>query len=147
MFYEKAANNFLNSEQRIIYEEKTANNFLNNAEQNIILCKILEIVYVENSEKFSWENSEQFYLMQKIILLSEQFYIQLIRTFLQIRIFRHLPLGDLYESFIFISWSLSIIHMVTYFKKHKNHLSAIIAPMLKTVYAKNSEQFLWETNE
>ena len=53
---------------------------------------------------------------------------------------RHLPLGDLYESFIFLSWSLSIIHMVTYFKKHKNHLSAIIASMLKTVYAENSEQ-------
>ena len=52
---------------------------------------------------------------------------------------RHLPLCDLYESFIFLSWSLSIIHMVTYFKKHKNHLSAIIAPMLKTVYAENSE--------
>ena len=31
--------------------------------------------------------------------------------------------------------------MVTYFKKHKNHLSAIIVPMLKTVYAENSEQF------
>ena len=31
--------------------------------------------------------------------------------------------------------------MVTYFKKHKNHLSAIIAPMLKTVYVENSEQF------
>ena len=31
--------------------------------------------------------------------------------------------------------------MVTYFKKHKNHLSAIIAPMLKPVYAENSEQF------
>ena len=31
--------------------------------------------------------------------------------------------------------------MVTYLKKHKNHLSAIIAPMLKTVYAENSEQF------
>ena len=31
--------------------------------------------------------------------------------------------------------------MVTYFKKYKNHLSAIIAPMLKTVYAENSEQF------
>ena len=30
---------------------------------------------------------------------------------------RHLPLGDLYESFIFLSWSLSIIHMVTYLKK------------------------------
>ena len=60
---------------------------------------------------------------------------------------RHLPLGDLYESFIFLSWSLSIIHMVTYFKKHKNHLSAIIAPMLKTVYVENSEQFLWENSE
>ena len=31
--------------------------------------------------------------------------------------------------------------MITYFKKHKNHLSAIIVPMLKTVYAENSEQF------
>ena len=28
----KAANNFLNNEQRIIYEEKTVNNFLNNTE-------------------------------------------------------------------------------------------------------------------
>ena len=54
--------------------------FLNYTEQKIILCKILEIVYVENSEQFSRENSEQFYLMQKIVLLSEQFYIQLIRT-------------------------------------------------------------------
>ena len=87
MFYEKAANNFLNNEQRIIYEEKRVNNFLNNAEQKIILYRILEIVYVENSEKFSRENNEQFYLMQKIVLLSEQFYIQLFRTFLQIRIF------------------------------------------------------------
>ena len=65
MFYEKVANNFLNNEQRIIYEEKRVNNFLNNAEQKIILCRILEIVYVENSEQFSRENSEQFYLMQK----------------------------------------------------------------------------------
>ena len=37
--------------------------------------------------------------------------------------------------------------MVTYFKKHKNHLSAIIAPMLKTIYTKYSEQFLWENSE
>ena len=87
MFYEKAANNFLNSEQRIIYKEKRVKNFLNNAEQKIVLCRILEIVYVENSEQFSRENSEQFYLMQKKVLLSEQFYIQLIRTFLQIQIF------------------------------------------------------------
>ena len=58
---------------------------------------------------------------------------------------RHLPLGDLYESFIFLSWSLSIIHMVTYLKnnkKQKNHLSAITVPILKTVYAENNEQFL-----
>ena len=88
MFYEKTANNFLNSEQRIIYAEKRVNNFLKNAEQKIILCRILEIVYAKNSEQFSGENSEQFYLMQKIVLLSEQFYIQLIRTFLQIQIFQ-----------------------------------------------------------
>ena len=42
------------------------NNFLNNAEQKIILCRMLEIVYAENSEQFLWESSEQFYLMQKI---------------------------------------------------------------------------------
>ena len=78
MFYEKAANNFFNSEQRIIYKEKRVKIFLNNAEQKIVLCRILEIVYVENSEQFSRENSKQFYLMQKIVLLSEQFYIQLI---------------------------------------------------------------------
>ena len=41
------------------------NNFLNNAEQKIILYKMLEIVYAENSKQFLWENSEQFYLMQK----------------------------------------------------------------------------------
>ena len=52
MFYEKTVNNFLNSEQKIIYVEKSVNNFLNNAEQKIILCKIVEIVYVENSEQF-----------------------------------------------------------------------------------------------
>ena len=41
------------------------NNFVNNAEQKIILCKVLEIVYVENSEQFLLENSGQFSLMQK----------------------------------------------------------------------------------
>ena len=41
------------------------NNFVNNVEQKIILCKMLEIVFAENSEQFLWENSEQFYLMQK----------------------------------------------------------------------------------
>ena len=44
MFYEKTVNDFLNSEQKIIYAEKRVNNFLNNAEQKIILCRILEII-------------------------------------------------------------------------------------------------------
>ena len=35
------------------------NNFLNNAEQKIILCKIVEIIYAENSEQFLGENGEQ----------------------------------------------------------------------------------------
>ena len=52
MFYEKTVNNFLNSEQKIIYAKKRANNILSNVEQKIILCKIVEIVYTENSEKF-----------------------------------------------------------------------------------------------
>ena len=38
---------------------------LNNVEQKIILNRMLEIVYAENSEQFLWENSEQFYLTQK----------------------------------------------------------------------------------
>ena len=52
MFYEKTMNNFLNSKQKIISAEKRVNIFLINAEQKIILCKIIEIVYVENSEQF-----------------------------------------------------------------------------------------------
>ena len=41
-----------NSEQKTIYAKKRANDFLNNAEQKIILCRMLEIVYAENSEQF-----------------------------------------------------------------------------------------------
>nr|BDY10295.1 cytochrome c biogenesis protein [Lysimachia grammica] len=41
---------------------------------------------------------------------------------------RHFPLSNLYESLIFLSWSFSIIHIVPYFKKKKNYLSAITAP-------------------
>nr|YP_010436912.1 cytochrome c heme attachment protein [Momordica cochinchinensis]UTA96132.1 cytochrome c heme attachment protein [Momordica cochinchinensis] len=43
---------------------------------------------------------------------------------------RHLPLSDLYESLLFLSWGFSIIHIFTYIKKYKNHLSvsAITAP-------------------
>nr|YP_009462217.1 cytochrome c biogenesis protein [Noronhia lowryi]AUT84541.1 cytochrome c biogenesis protein [Noronhia lowryi] len=40
----------------------------------------------------------------------------------------HFPLSNLYESLIFLSWSFSLIHIVPYFKKKKNFLSAIIGP-------------------
>nr|YP_011031526.1 cytochrome c heme attachment protein [Centella asiatica]QJF46955.1 cytochrome c heme attachment protein [Centella asiatica]WRB04679.1 cytochrome c heme attachment protein [Centella asiatica] len=39
----------------------------------------------------------------------------------------HFPLSNLYESLIFLSWSLSVIYIVPYFKKKKNHLSTITA--------------------
>nr|YP_009869916.1 cytochrome c heme attachment protein [Cratoxylum cochinchinense]YP_010361228.1 cytochrome c biogenesis protein [Cratoxylum sumatranum]YP_010361393.1 cytochrome c biogenesis protein [Cratoxylum maingayi]YP_010361558.1 cytochrome c heme attachment protein [Cratoxylum formosum]QJI81269.1 cytochrome c heme attachment protein [Cratoxylum cochinchinense]UNQ86788.1 cytochrome c biogenesis protein [Cratoxylum sumatranum]UNQ86953.1 cytochrome c biogenesis protein [Cratoxylum maingayi]UNQ87118.1 cy len=42
----------------------------------------------------------------------------------------HLPLSDLYESLIFLSWVFCIIHMGPYFKKHKNFLSAITSPSI-----------------
>lgn len=42
----------------------------------------------------------------------------------------HFPLSNLYESLMFLSWSFLIIHMILYFKNHKNknYLSAITAP-------------------
>lgn len=41
----------------------------------------------------------------------------------------HFPLSNLYESLIFLSWTFSIIHMVSYFNKNKkNYLNAITAP-------------------
>ena len=51
-FMRKYGTFFLNTKQKIIYTEKRVNNFLNNAEQRIILCRMLEIVYAENSENF-----------------------------------------------------------------------------------------------
>ena len=42
--------NFLNSEQKIIYAEKRVNNFFNNDEQKIIFCRMLEKVCAENNE-------------------------------------------------------------------------------------------------
>nr|YP_010214784.1 cytochrome c heme attachment protein [Nuytsia floribunda]UBN08705.1 cytochrome c heme attachment protein [Nuytsia floribunda] len=41
--------------------------------------------------------------------------------------FGHLPLSELSESLIFLSWSFSIIHMALYFKKEKKDLSSILA--------------------
>nr|QXG83032.1 CcsA [Stylidium debile] len=37
----------------------------------------------------------------------------------------HFPLSDLYESFIFLSWALSFIHIAPYLKKNTNYLSKI----------------------
>ena len=45
---------------KTIYTEKRVNNFLNNVEQKIILCKILEIVYTENSEHFHEKTMNSF---------------------------------------------------------------------------------------
>ena len=70
MFYEKTGNNFLNCELKIIYAKIKVNNLLNSAELKIISCKILEIVCAENSVQFLCENSEQFYLIQKIYFMN-----------------------------------------------------------------------------
>ena len=55
----------LNNFSKIYFFRKESEQFLNNVEQKIILCKMLEIVYTENSEQFLWVNNEQFYLIQK----------------------------------------------------------------------------------
>nr|YP_009539105.1 cytochrome c biogenesis protein [Carpinus betulus]AYF56599.1 cytochrome c biogenesis protein [Carpinus betulus] len=60
---------------------------------------------------------------------------------------RHLPLSDLYESLIFLSWSLSIICMVPYFKKNINHLSAITAPSIIFTQGFATSGFLTETHQ
>ena len=60
---------------------------------------------------------------------------------------KHLPLSDLYESLIFLSWSLSIIHMVPYFKKNKNHLNAITAPIVIFTQGFATSGFLTEMHQ
>ena len=50
----------------------------------------------------------------------------------------------LYKQFLQFCIKLFSVH---YLKKHKNHLSAIIALMLKNFYAENSEQLLWENSK
>ena len=51
VFHEKTVNNFLNSEQKIIYAKKRANNFIND------LCKIVEIVYTEKKMNNFYEKT------------------------------------------------------------------------------------------
>nr|YP_010534323.1 cytochrome c biogenesis protein [Carya poilanei]UQJ80060.1 cytochrome c biogenesis protein [Carya tonkinensis]UYA95425.1 cytochrome c biogenesis protein [Carya poilanei] len=60
---------------------------------------------------------------------------------------RHLPLSDLYESLIFLSWSLSIIHMVPYLKKKINPLSAITAPSVIFTQGFATSGFLTEMHQ
>nr|YP_010926590.1 ccsA [Platycarya simplicifolia]WKF53656.1 ccsA [Platycarya simplicifolia] len=60
---------------------------------------------------------------------------------------RHLPLSDLYESLIFLSWSLSIIHMVPYLKKKKKPLSAITAPSVIFTQGFATSGFLTEMHQ
>nr|YP_009654994.1 CcsA [Rhizophora stylosa]YP_009740312.1 cytochrome cheme attachment protein [Rhizophora x lamarckii]YP_010163841.1 cytochrome cheme attachment protein [Rhizophora apiculata]QGX43609.1 cytochrome c heme attachment protein [Rhizophora mucronata]QCI56328.1 CcsA [Rhizophora stylosa]QIC55077.1 cytochrome cheme attachment protein [Rhizophora x lamarckii]QRK25645.1 cytochrome cheme attachment protein [Rhizophora apiculata]UFR82444.1 CcsA [Rhizophora mucronata] len=40
----------------------------------------------------------------------------------------HLPLSNLYESLIFLSWGFAIIHIIPYWKRHKNYLNTITLP-------------------
>lgn len=59
----------------------------------------------------------------------------------------HLPLSDLYESLIFLSWGFSIIHMIPYFKKQQTHLSAITAPSVIFTQGFTTSGFLNEMHQ
>nr|YP_009968764.1 CcsA [Angelica sylvestris]QNC70955.1 CcsA [Angelica sylvestris] len=72
-------------------------------------------------------------LIDEIIKLNDSSEKGMIATFLCITVLLvtrwiysgHFPLSDLYESLIFLSWSLSVIQIVQYLKKKKSHLSTI----------------------
>nr|YP_009995044.1 cytochrome c heme attachment protein [Sibbaldianthe bifurca]QNP09338.1 cytochrome c heme attachment protein [Sibbaldianthe bifurca] len=59
----------------------------------------------------------------------------------------HLPLSDLYESLIFLSWGFYIIHMIPYFKKQQTHLSAITAPSVIFTQGFTTSGFLNEMHQ
>ena len=123
MFYEKTVNNFLNCEQKIICAKKRVNNFLNNAKHKIILCKILEIVYAENSKQF-------FMRKQWTVLINAK--------------------NRFYEKTVN---NLCSEQRIIYAEKRVNNFlnnaehKIILCRMLEIVYAENSEHFLWENNE
>nr|YP_011035910.1 cytochrome c heme attachment protein [Amaranthus tuberculatus]WRI63632.1 cytochrome c heme attachment protein [Amaranthus tuberculatus] len=61
---------------------------------------------------------------------------------------KHLPLSDLYESLIFLSWSFYLIHLIPYFlKKEKNSLSAITAPSAILTQGFATSGFLTEMHQ
>nr|YP_010296295.1 cytochrome c heme attachment protein [Angelonia angustifolia]UMB51240.1 cytochrome c heme attachment protein [Angelonia angustifolia] len=59
----------------------------------------------------------------------------------------HFPLSNLYESLIFLSWSFSLIHIVSYFKKQKNLLNTLIAPSAIFTQGFATSGFLTEIHE
>lgn len=59
----------------------------------------------------------------------------------------HLPLSDLYESLIVLSWGFSLIHMIPYFKKHKTYLKAITAPSTFFTQGFATSGFLTNTHQ
>ena len=61
--------------------------------------------------------------------------------------FGHLPLSDLYESLIFLSWGFSIIHMIPYLKKQQTHLSVITAPSVIFTQGFTTSGFLNEMHQ
>nr|QBE88741.1 cytochrome c heme attachment protein [Hypertelis spergulacea] len=52
----------------------------------------------------------------KVVLLSHWIFL------------KHFPLSNLYESFIFLSWSFYIIYMIPWLKNRKNNLRALTTP-------------------
>ena len=52
LFFQIDLKKMLNNFSKIYFLRKESEQFLNNVEQKIILCKMLEIVYAENSEQF-----------------------------------------------------------------------------------------------
>ena len=52
-------------------QKKIVNNFLNNAEY-IILCRMLEKIYVENNEQFLWETDLKNCSLHMFVCLNEK---------------------------------------------------------------------------
>nr|YP_010456519.1 cytochrome c heme attachment protein [Parnassia gansuensis]UUA67587.1 cytochrome c heme attachment protein [Parnassia gansuensis] len=59
----------------------------------------------------------------------------------------HLPLSNLYESLLFLSWSLTIIHIIPYLKKNKTLLNLITAPSALLIQGFATSGFLTEVHQ
>ena len=76
MFYEKIVNNFLNSEQKIIYAEKRGNNFLNNAEHKIILYRKQWTIFMRKQWTVLINAKNKFYECNKQIRIYSKHDVQ-----------------------------------------------------------------------